>query len=305
MAGFQALESVNMRTATELAVLVDPDTDFGTQDDPQVFPASLPPIRLIVDGQDFQYDANHVPVAGTVSVIAVEVNDLPVYGIGFTASLADLKQALDTQTVFQVFGGIFFGDDDFEGSPFDDVLYGFAGNDNFLCGAGNDEVYGGDGNDFIFGEDGNDLLYGGKGRDVVVGDAGNDTLHGGKGKDLIDGGLGRDVAFGGGGADYFQFTTKLKPAKNVMKIGDMKPGTDTILLSAEIFKGMGRKGPLKEKYFEDGKKAGDGDDHIVYHKSSGRLYYDKDGKGGADQLLFAKVKKGLGLSADDFELMFG
>lgn len=305
MASFRAQVSFNMRTAKELAVLVDPDTGFGDQDDPELFPAILSPFVLRVFGQSFAYDVEHVPMSGTVTSIAVEVDEHPAYDIGFTTGLAALKQALESQTVFQIFAGIFSGDDDFEGSPFDDALYGFAGNDNFLCGAGNDEIYGGAGNDFIFGEDGNDQLYGGRGRDAVVGDAGNDKLHGGKGKDFIDGGLGKDVAFGGAGADYFQFSTKLKPAKNVMKIGDMKPGTDTILLSSDVFKGMGRKGPLKEKYFQVGKKAADGDDRIVYDKSSGKLYYDKDGKGGADQLLFAKVKKGLGLKADDFELMFG
>jgi hypothetical protein len=83
----------------------------------------------------------------------------------------------------------------------------------------------------------------------------------------------------------------------------MKPGTDTIDLFTGVFKGIGKKGPLKAKYFHVGKNASDSDDHIIYRKAAGELSYDRNGKGGADQLLFAKVDRGLGLGADDFLLI--
>lgn len=127
-------------------------------------------------GEGFQYDGNHVPVAGTVGQIAVEVDAMPIYSVAFTIELATLKQALETRTVFQVFAARFSGDDEIEGSPFADSLYGFAGSDNIYCGAGNDVAYGGDGADPISGEAGNDVLHGGKRSDFVFGEAGNDTL---------------------------------------------------------------------------------------------------------------------------------
>ena len=56
-------------------------------------------------------------------------------------------------------------------------------------------------------------------------------------------------------------------------------------------------GDLKGKYFHEGKKAADGNDHIIYH--DGTLSYDADGKGGAKQVEFAVLKGAPDISAHD------
>lgn len=106
--------------------------------------------------------------------------------------------------------------------------------------------------------------------------------------------------FGEADADKFVFKGKLAPEKHVAKIGDFAPGEDMILLSKGLFKGIGEKGPLKGKYFHAGKKAADEDDRIVYDRDSGKVWFDKDGQGGAEAKLFAKLKGDTKLKADDF-----
>lgn len=77
------------------------------------------------------------------------------------------------------------GDDDINGSRFEDVIDGGSGNDTIRAGAGND---------FINSSTGDDLIYGGAGDENIrwgIGDAhwhdpGNDTIYGGEGHDLIN-----------------------------------------------------------------------------------------------------------------------
>ena len=56
-------------------------------------------------------------------------------------------------------------------------------------------------------------------------------------------------------------------------------------LSTKIFKHMGF-GDLKEEYVAFGKKAKDGNDHIIFNAKDETVYYDPDGKGGKDQIAF-------------------
>lgn len=60
---------------------------------------------------------------------------------------------------------------------------------------GNDELEGSDYDDTIYGGSGNDKLKGGlsRGNDSLFGQSGDDTLSGGSGSDLIDGGIGFDT----------------------------------------------------------------------------------------------------------------
>ena len=47
--------------------------------------------------------------------------------------------------------------------------------------------------------------------------------------------------------------------------------------------------------------AGDGaEDRIVYDKATGALFYDADGTGGAAQIRFATLAKGLKMTYADF-----
>lgn len=92
--------------------------------------------------------------------------------------------------------------DNFGGSPGDDVIYGYGGNDILggqfgadvlYGGSGDDELYGDEGNDSLFGEAGNDTLFSGPGNDTLDGGIGNDILHGWSGSNILIGGLGDDT----------------------------------------------------------------------------------------------------------------
>jgi serralysin len=48
-------------------------------------------------------------------------------------------------------------------------------------------------------------------------------------------------------------------------------------------------GNLQSKYFFAGSQAHDKDDHIIYNKASGALYYDSDGTGSHAQVQFATL----------------
>ena len=172
----------------------------------------------------------------------------------------------------------------------DYVIAGMKGNDTLVSGAGQDTLGGGRGRDLLKGSAGNDKLSGG---------AGSDILKGGSGADTLDGGRGHDILAGGGGKDAFVFRDTLVKGKADV-ILDFKPGTDTILLDHTVFTELGPPGALADSEFHIGSKAQDGDDHIIYNAATGALYYDKDGKGGAAQVEFAKLDKGLPLSSHDF-----
>lgn len=107
------------------------------------------------------------------------------------------------------------------------------------------------------------------------------------------------MVFGETGADKFIFRSKLAPETHAAKIGDFTPGTDVIGLSRALFTDIGDQGSLKSKYFVVGTKAKDADDHVVYDKDSGKLYYDEDGHGGAQKVLVARLDGAPDLHAGD------
>jgi len=95
---------------------------------------------------------------------------------------------------------------------------------------------------------------------------------------------------------------------------------DEIALSLKGFKGLGlalernqlgnpleeygssfdRHYILKETSFVLGKAAIDADDRIVYDRSTGHLWFDKDGSGPAAAMEIARLKAGAALSYKDF-----
>ncbi|HEY9690816.1 MAG TPA: Calx-beta domain-containing protein, partial [Oculatellaceae cyanobacterium] len=77
------------------------------------------------------------------------------------------------------------------GTPYDDVLQGFAGNDTLIGGAGNDSITGGAGNDILIGGASNDSITGGAGNDILIGV--NTSSTPGRGEiDYLAGGIGAD-----------------------------------------------------------------------------------------------------------------
>jgi Ca2+-binding RTX toxin-like protein len=97
----------------------------------------------------------------------------------------------------EVLAKLFFGNDNFTGSNFDDLLRGYDGSDRMQGRGGYDIIYGDDGNDTIEGGEGGGYLRGGAGEDLLVGGSGFDDMHGNEGNDTLHGGDGADWVVGG------------------------------------------------------------------------------------------------------------
>jgi Ca2+-binding RTX toxin-like protein len=139
----------------------------------------------------------------------------------------------------------------------------------------------------------------------ITGNAGKNAINAGSGNDKVNGGLGNDSLTGGKGKDAFLFTTKLNKKTNVDKINDFKVVDDTVYLDDAIFKKVGKgalakPGKLNKSFFTTGEKAKDTNDHIIYNKDKGILYYDADGSGKRAAVQFATIDKKLKLGAADF-----
>lgn len=182
-----------------------------------------------------------------------------------------------------------------------DQIWAEAGDDLIEGGDGADSLYGGDNRDFVFGERGNDLLEGGSGNDNVAGDLGDDTVRGGEGDDEIYGGFGRDTLNGGAGADRFNFDFILDARFNVDRVQDFTQGEDTLVLYSTTFGNLPR-GALDPAAFvaNDSGQATDATHRIIYEADRGRLYFDPDGSGIADRILFARITPDLALMPEDF-----
>jgi Ca2+-binding RTX toxin-like protein len=115
-----------------------------------------------------------------------------------------------------------------------------------------------------------------------------DTLSGGFGNDTLSGGAGNDCLIGGAGDDQFIFDTALDEA-NVDAIRGYSATNDTILLDDAVFTALGPPGILTSIAFTTGTEATDADHRIIYHGTSGALFYDADGLGGAAAVLFATL----------------
>jgi Ca2+-binding RTX toxin-like protein len=130
---------------------------------------------------------------------------------------------------------------------------------------------------------------GGSAGDKLTGDAGANTLQGGKGADTLTGAAGSDRLNGGKDADQFVFSTKLKTA-GVDTIVKFEHDKDTLVLDDKVFKAVGSSLTAGEFYAKAGAvKAHDKSDHVIYNKTTGDLYYDKDGKGGTAAIHFATL----------------
>ncbi len=133
------------------------------------------------------------------------------------------------------------------------------------------------------------LLVGGAGNDRIAGDAGNDRIGGGTGKDVLDGGAGRDTFFFDASAG----------SANADTILAFSAPDDTLFLDRRVFTKLAA-GALGPDAFRSGTAAADADDRIVYDQATGKIFYDKDGAGGAAGLLFATVDPGTALTHADF-----
>lgn len=212
------------------------------------------------------------------------------------------------------------GDDDLSGGLGNDILRGGAGADRLDGGAGVDWIqYTGsdagitidltetDGFQSASGGDaegdvisGFERVNGSKHDDVLTGNNGANTLIGAKGDDTLDGGRGNDTLQGSRGADIFVFSSALA-ANNVDIIVDFSVGEDSIQLNDSVFAAL-TGGTLTASAFAANATgtAETADTRIIYQSSTGDLFYDADGLGGADAVQFATMTAGLALTHDDF-----
>lgn len=210
------------------------------------------------------------------------------------------------------------GDDTIDGLKGSDTMYGHAGNDTYYVDASGDKVIEvvGEGYDRVLTtssftlQAGSEVEYvkatgtssvslkGNEFNNVLVGNAASNTLTGNNGDDRLDGGLGKDSLTGGNGKDSFVFSTALS-SSNVDAIKDFKVVDDTIVLDKTIFSALAT-GQLSAAEFVVGTQALDANDHIIYDKTAGTLFYDADGAGGLAAVQFATISKNLAITYLDF-----
>ena len=221
------------------------------------------------------------------------------------------------------------GNDFISGGSGNDVGRGGVGNDTIIGGAGNDTMIGGTGIDTVSyqtgatsgvtvslavagvqvtGGAGNDTLSdverltGSGFADKLTGNGGQNLIKGLSGGDTLSGRSGNDILTGAGGADKFLFNATLNAASNVDRITDFSAADDVIRLDNDIFLGLAT-GTLASGAFYKAPGAAaalDAGDRIIYNSTSGDLYFDADGMGGAAARLFATLTTHPVITVADF-----
>lgn len=217
------------------------------------------------------------------------------------------------------------GGDLITGNSANNILIGGLGNDILKGAAGNDTLNGGGGIDTasyegaatgaivnlgltsaqntvgagtdillaienLTGSSFNDTLTGNADNNVLNGGLGNDNLRGLTGNDTLSGGNGIDTLTGGAGLDYFLFNSPLGGSGNKDLVIDFNIADDVIQLENSIMTSIGlTAGALAATEFFVGAAAHDADDSIIYNRSTGALFYDKDGTGAISAVQIATI----------------
>lgn len=148
-------------------------------------------------------------------------------------------------------------------------------------------------------------IIGSRRDDQIFGDNRANLLVGGGGDDRLGGNGGSDTLTGNGGADRFQFGAPLSDSgsnRNVDTVTDFRPGVDALVIDSN-FSALGDTVEAAE--FRKGAAATNGNHHLIYNPATGELFYDANGAGGADQILFALLSRNLALTAGDFGVAVG
>jgi Ca2+-binding RTX toxin-like protein len=130
----------------------------------------------------------------------------------------------------------------------------------------------------IIGNDSANVLVGGSSDDTLIGGLGNDTLAGDDGQDVFV----FNVAPGEANADEISF--------NDASLG----GPDRLALDNDVMAALGTAGDFSvddERFHAAAGATGgaEADDRVVLDTDTGRLYYDADGSGSGEALLFATL----------------
>lgn len=210
------------------------------------------------------------------------------------------------------------GNDRLDGGVGADILTGGAGNDTYyiddagdqvneVAGGGADTVFttlldytlasevekltsSGAGDFTLTGNALGNTITGGAGKDVLTGLGGKDILVGGAGDDVLIGGALADTLTGGTGADNFVFDT-LTTGANKDTIKDFELSIDHIELDRAAFGAFSSNaaGALTAADLFYGTAATAANQHLIYSSTTGALYYDADGLGGAAQVQIASL----------------
>jgi Ca2+-binding RTX toxin-like protein len=176
----------------------------------------------------------------------------------------------------EAFGDIFGGIERLVGTRFGDTIVG-----NHLS-----NILDGDlGDDAISGGGGADQLFGGEGNDVLRGDDGSDNLFGGNGNDVLMGGTGFDNLTGGTGADVFAFQGRDTWNDRVT---DFVHGEDRVQIQRDS---LGSSPDLDFRFIQGSLMAtpNAGTAAFLYNQATGQLFWDGDGRGGANALAIITV----------------
>ncbi len=130
----------------------------------------------------------------------------------------------------------------------------------------------------------------------AMGSDGNDTLIGNEADNNLYGGLGNDTLIGGIGADTLVFNAA--GASNTDAVSDFESGIDKLNLSGAAFSAI--SSGIYTDAFAIGANALDNNDHLIYNKATGELFYDADGNGGTAQELIATLVPNSDLVQSDF-----
>lgn len=185
-----------------------------------------------------------------------------------------------------------------------------AGNDYVISGDGSDTLIGGAGEDTVSYElapdwvgislaSGSGTLDSLSGFENVVGSHYFDHIYGDDNANVLFGKLGNDGLYGGEGRDIFVFDTSLSAdaGPNVDRILDFTEYDYIYLDRSTVYTAL-PFGPLSESAFTTGAAATTADHRIIYHQSTGALFYDADGNGAAAAMQFATLAGGPTLTAD-------
>jgi Ca2+-binding RTX toxin-like protein len=226
-------------------------------------------------GTGFQFQTSNGAItdvlAGTVTSFTLRDANIDVIKLtGGSISAADLFDAAFAGNTTAFLALMFEGDDTIGGTGYGDTLLGF------------------DGADVISGGGGGDIIIGGNGADTISGRTGNDTLTGGV------------------GADKFVFDTQLNATTNKDTISGLS-SIDRIVLDNDVFTGLGASFTASEfRSIDTGTSFAsvDASDNIVYVKSTGQIFYDRDGSGTTyARVLFAELPDNTSLVLSQFLLV--
>jgi len=283
-----------------------------------------------------RYIVNHA--GDTVVELGGEGNDRVDSFVSFaigSQSIEDLR--LLGNAAIDGAGGA--GNEKITGNAADNHLSGGAGNDTLSGGLGADTMTGGSGNDLYIVESSGDRVvearnggidtvqsavsfalgsqhvenlkltgsaatngFGNALDNAITGNDAANRLSGGGGDDTLFGGAGKDMLTGGAGGDIFVFDSPVGPGNWDVITDFVSAEGDKIALDSDVFAGLSA-GILRANAFVDGLTAGDANDRVLYDIASGKLYYDADGSGALDRILFAQVAAGTDLTAADFHIL--